>query len=94
VQEPVVEAFRAHCFQSPSHALKSGVAFFFRDSDRRRRDDRAVGDDVGFVLDDPLDDLALLKLHGLGHGGREVDVVLVGSLFAGDELDFGWVSHG
>ena len=68
--------------------------FFFCDSDRRRRDDGAVGDDVGFILDDPLDDLALLKLHGLGHGGREVDIVLVGSLFAGDELDFGWVSHG
>ena len=27
LQEPVVQAFRAHCFQSTSHALKSGVAF-------------------------------------------------------------------
>ena len=51
-------------------------------------------DDVGFVLDDPLDDLTLLKLHGFGHGGREVDIILVGSLFAGDELDFGWITHG
>ena len=49
MQESVVEASRAHCFQSPSHALKSGTAVFFRESDRRRRDDRAVGDDVGFI---------------------------------------------
>jgi hypothetical protein len=53
-----------------------------------------MGDDVGFVFDDPLDGLAFLKLHGFGDRGGEVDVVLVGSLFAGDELDFGWVSHG
>jgi hypothetical protein len=41
-----------------------------------------MGDDVGFVFDDPLDDLAFLKLHRLGHGGGEIDVILVGALFA------------
>jgi hypothetical protein len=35
-----------------------------------------------------------LQIHGLGHGGREVDVVLVCALLAGDELDFSWISHG
>ena len=73
-----------------------GVAwrFFFRDDDRRRRNHGAMGDDVGLVLDNPFDGFAFLELHGFSHSGWEVDVVLVGSLFAGDELDFGWVSHG
>ena len=53
-----------------------------------------MGDDVGFICDDPLDDLALLELHRLGHGGGEVDIILVGPLFAGNKLNFGWVSHG
>jgi len=70
------------------------VPFFFSDRHRRRRHDRAVGDDVGLVLDDPLDGLAFLQLKRLGHRRRKVDVVLVGSLFPGDQLDFGWVSHG
>ena len=39
-------------------------------------------------MDDPLDDLALGELHGLGDGGREVDVPLLAGL-ALDELDFG-----
>ncbi|MCC5840658.1 MAG: hypothetical protein JJT96_11085 [Opitutales bacterium] len=68
------------------------MSFFF-DFDGRGGHVPAVGDDVGFVFDDPLDDFALLELHGLGHGGGEVDVILIGSLFAGDELNFGRVSH-
>ena len=49
--------------------------------------------DVGFVLDDPLDDFTLLKLHRLGHGRGKIDVILVCALLAGDELNFGWISH-
>ena len=52
-----------------------------------------MSDDVGFVFNDPLDDLALLELHGFGNGGGEVDVILVGTLLAGDELNFGRISH-
>ena len=74
---------------------RSGAAwrFFLREGDRRGRDEGPMGNDVGLVLDDPLDDLAFLKLQGLGHGGGEVDVILVGSLLAGDELNFGGISH-
>ena len=53
-----------------------------------------MGDDVGFVFNDPFDDFPFLEFHGFGHGGGEVDVILVGAVFAPDELDFGWVSHG
>ena len=53
-----------------------------------------MSNDGGLVCDDPLDGLAFLKLHRFGHGSGEVDVILVGSFFSGDELDFGWVSHG
>jgi hypothetical protein len=51
-----------------------------------------VKDEVGLVLNDPLDDLAAVELHGLGNGGRKVDVPLdIG--FAFDELDFGRETH-
>jgi len=50
--------------------------------------------DVGLVFDDPFDDLALLELHRFSDRGGEVNVVLIGSLLAGDELNFSWVSHG
>jgi len=53
-----------------------------------------VGDDVGFVFNDPLDDFPFLKIHCFGNGGGEVDVILVGAVFAPDQLDFGWISHG
>jgi len=53
-----------------------------------------VCDDVGFVLNNPFDDFALLELHRFGYGGGEVDIILVGSLFAGDQLNFSRVSHG
>ena len=53
-----------------------------------------MGDDVGLVLDDPLDNFTFLKLHRFGDGGGEIDVILVRALFAADELDFGWVSRG
>jgi len=52
-----------------------------------------MGDDVGFVLDDPLDGLAFLELQRLEDGCWEVDVLLVGPFLAGDELEFGRVSH-
>ena len=48
-------------------------------------------DDVSFIFDDPLDDLAFLKLHRLRNGRGEVDVIWVGSLLAGDELNFSCV---
>lgn len=54
---------------------------------------RAVSDDVGFIFNDPFDGLSLLKLHGLGHGGGEVDVILVSAFLAGDELHFSGISH-
>jgi hypothetical protein len=54
----------------------------------------AMGNDVGLVLDDPLDDFTFLKLHRFGDGGGEVDVILVRALLAADELDFGWLSLG
>lgn len=53
-----------------------------------------VGDDIGLVLDDPLDDLSLFELHGLSYGSREIDVVLISGLLSLNELDFGRVSHG
>lgn len=53
-----------------------------------------MSDDVGFVLDDPLNDFPLLKLHRLGHGRGKIDVILVWALLTGDELNFGWISHG
>jgi len=53
-----------------------------------------MSNDVGLVRDNPLDGLAFLELHRLGHGGGKVDVILVGSLFSRDELDFCWISHG
>jgi hypothetical protein len=50
-------------------------------------------DHVCLVFDVPFADLALLKLHGLGPGGGEIDKILIGSVFAADHLKFGWVSH-
>ena len=47
----------------------------------------------GLVLDDPLDDLALAKTHGLGDGGGKVDVPLLAGLSL-NQLHFGGVSHG
>ena len=67
---------------------------FFFDGDRRRRNHRTMGDDVGFVFDDPLNDLPFLELHRFGDGGGEINVILVGPLFAGDELNFSWIPHG
>ena len=52
-----------------------------------------VGDDIGLVLDDPLNDLPLFELHGFSYGCRKIDVVLISGLFSPDELDFGRVSH-
>jgi hypothetical protein len=49
-------------------------------------------EEIGFVLDDPFDGFPPFKLHGLSHGGREVDVVLL-RLFSLDELYFGRESH-
>ena len=53
-----------------------------------------MSNDVGLVFDDPFDDLALLELHRFSDRGGEVNVVLIGSLFSGDQLYFCWVSHG
>ena len=50
-------------------------------------------DEVAFVGNDPLHDLALGELHGLSHGRREVDVPLL-TLSAFDDLDFGRKAHG
>ena len=50
-------------------------------------------DQVGLVLDDPFDDFALGKLHGLSDRGGEVDVPLRGAVFSGDELNLGGMSH-
>ena len=47
---------------------------------------------MSFVVDDPFDSLAFGELHGLGHGRREVDVILFAGL-ALDELNFGWRTH-
>ena len=46
----------------------------------------AVEDEVGFILDDPLDDFPLGELHGLSDGGGEVDVPLF-AVLATNELD-------
>jgi hypothetical protein len=45
------------------------------------------------VLDEPLDGFAAGEVHGLGEGGREVDVPLFTGLTF-DELDFGRETHG
>ena len=52
-----------------------------------------VGNDVGFVLNDPFDDLPFLKLHRLRNSTWEVDVVLVSRLLPSNELDLCWISH-
>ena len=52
-----------------------------------------MSNDVGLILNDPLDNLSFLDLHGLSHSGWEVDVVLIGCLLPLDELDLCWVSH-
>jgi hypothetical protein len=44
------------------------------------------------IRHDPLNFFALLKLHGLGQCGREIDVPLL-TLFALNELHFGWETH-
>lgn len=53
----------------------------------------AVGDDVGLVLNDPLNNLSLLKLHRLRNSTWEVDVVLVSRFLTSNELDLRWISH-
>jgi len=41
----------------------------------------------------PLDSFALAELHGLSHGGRKVDVPLVCSLGALNDLNLCGMSH-
>ena len=65
---------------------------FFVNVDGVGRGVFAGEDEVALVGDDPLDGLAFGEFHGLGDGGREVDVILFAGL-AADELDFGWESH-
>lgn len=48
--------------------------------------------DLGAVLNDPFDDLALGELQGLGESGRKVDVPLFAGL-AMNELDTGGETH-
>ena len=50
-------------------------------------------DEVGFVVNDPLDGFAFGELHGLSQSGGEVDVPLLTSL-AFDELNFGRKAQG
>lgn len=45
------------------------------------------------ILNDPLDDFALVEFHGGSERGGEVDVPLPAALTL-DELDLGRVSHG
>ena len=47
---------------------------------------------LGFVFNDPLDDLTPLELHRLRHGGWEIDVPLLGTL-ALYQLHFCWETH-
>lgn len=49
-------------------------------------------DEVAFVSDGPEHFLAFGEVHGLGDGGWEVDVPLLG-FFTLDELHFRWVAH-
>ena len=72
---------------------KGETCRFFFDGHRRGWHHRTMSNDVGLVFDDPFDDLALLELHRFGDCGGEVNVVLIGFLLAGDELNFSWVSH-
>jgi hypothetical protein len=44
------------------------------------------------AVDEPLDDLAAGKLHGLGEGRGEVDVPLL-TVLAVNELDLGGEAH-
>lgn len=48
---------------------------------------------IGLVLDMPVDFLTLFKIHGFSQGRWKIDVPLVGSLTALNELNFGRVSH-
>ena len=78
---------------SPRAGISGAACRFFLQLDRVGRHILAGEDEVALVGDDPLDGLALGELHGLGDRGGEVDVILC-AVFAADELDFGWVSHG
>ena len=49
-------------------------------------------DQLGFVFNDPLDDLTPLELHRLRHGGGKVDVPLLGTL-ALNQLHFCREAH-
>jgi len=50
-------------------------------------------DEIGLVLHVPEDLFAFFEVHGLGNGGGEVDVILVGGFLTLDALHFGRVSH-
>lgn len=52
----------------------------------------ATENDLALIFDDPLDELALGELHGLGEGGGEVDVPLNAGL-ALNKLDTGRETH-
>jgi len=52
-----------------------------------------MGNDISLVLNDPFDDLPLLKIHGFCHSSGEVDVVLIGRLLPLDELHLCRISH-
>jgi hypothetical protein len=56
---------------------RSIVAFFFHGG---CRNNQSFQDELTFVLDDPLDGLSALELHGLGDGGGKVDEPLLGLL--------------
>ena len=65
------------------------LLFFFN---RRGRHGGSVKDEVGLVLDDPLDDFTPGEFHGLCNGRGEVDIPLL-TFFSFDELHFCGESH-
>lgn len=52
-----------------------------------------VRNDIGLVLDDPLDDFPFFELYGLSHSCRKIDVVLISGFLSFDQLNFSWISH-
>src|SRR5579864_203284 len=54
---------------------------------------RALNAQVGFVLDDPLDFLALFQFQGFGQRGGADQVELSGAIGTFDDLDFREIAH-
>jgi hypothetical protein len=54
---------------------------------------RTLNQQVGFILNDPLDLFSLFQFQGLGQRGGADQIELAGAIGAFDDLNLGQVSH-